>query len=180
MDADSRTRAVIEEHWRASERGDTDAERAIYAKDAILDYPQSGERFQGRAAISAQRGAHPADRTFTVQRITGHGSLWVSECLITYDGVPSHSVSIMEFADDRVVHETQYFADPFGVPAWRAALAEPMPGASPVPDAGVWQIADRPASGPSITASSRPGELSCPRPQRPPAGRGERSWRGGR
>jgi hypothetical protein len=27
-----------------------------------------------------------------------------------------------------VVHETQYFADPFGAPAWRAALAEPMPG----------------------------------------------------
>ncbi|MEU0836740.1 hypothetical protein [Streptomyces sp. NPDC005969] len=34
----------------------------------------------------------------------------------------------MEFADQHVVHETQYFADPFGVPAWRAALAEPMPG----------------------------------------------------
>lgn len=128
MDADSRTRAAIEEHWRASERGDTEAEHAIYATDAILDYPQSGERFRGRATISAQRGGHPADRHFTVQRITGHANLWVSECLITYDGVPSYSVSIMEFADQQVVHETQYFADPFGAPARRAALAEPMPG----------------------------------------------------
>ncbi|MER7986864.1 nuclear transport factor 2 family protein [Streptomyces noursei] len=128
MDADSRRRAAIEEHWRASERGDIEAEHAIYATDAILDYPQSGERFQGRAAISAQRGGHPADRHFTVQRITGQASLWVSECLITYDGVPSYSVSIMEFADQHVVHETQYFADPFGAPDWRAALAGPMPG----------------------------------------------------
>ena len=33
--------------------------------------------------------------------------------IITYDGVPSYSVSIMEFANEQVVHETQYFADPF-------------------------------------------------------------------
>src|SRR5579872_5630725 len=46
MDPDSRTRAAIEEHWRASERGDTETEHAIYAEDGILDYPQSGERFR--------------------------------------------------------------------------------------------------------------------------------------
>ncbi|MGX1545484.1 nuclear transport factor 2 family protein [Streptomyces adustus] len=128
MDEESRTRAAIEEHWRASERGNTEAEYAICATDAILDYPQSRERFRGRAAISAQRGGHPADRHFTVERLTGHADLWVSECAITYDGVLSYSVSIMEFADRQVVHETQYFADPFGAPPWRAGLAEPMPG----------------------------------------------------
>src|ERR1700710_479869 len=108
MESDSRTRAAIEEHWRASESGDTETEHAIYAEDGILDYPQSGERFRGRATISAQRGGHPADRHFTVLRIVGTGSLWVSECIITYDGVPTHSVSIMQFADEHVVHETQY------------------------------------------------------------------------
>ena len=51
----------------------------------------------------------------------------MSECVITYDGVPTFSVSVMEFADEHVVHETQYFADTFSAPAWRAALAEPMP-----------------------------------------------------
>lgn len=38
----------------------------------------------------------------------------VSECVITYDGVPTYSVSIMEVAHEAVVHETQYSADPFG------------------------------------------------------------------
>ena len=128
MDPDDRVRGALEEHWRASESGDVEAEHAIYAADAILDYPQSGERFRSRATISAQRGGHPADRHFTVIRIVGGGDLWVSECVISYDGVPTHSVSIMEFADGQVVHETQYFADTFSAPAWRTALAEPMPG----------------------------------------------------
>ena len=61
-------------------------------------------------------------------RITGEGALWVSECVITYDGAPTYSVSVMEFADDHVAHETQYFADPFGAPAARMAIAQPMPG----------------------------------------------------
>lgn len=129
MDADARTRAAIEEHWQASERGDTEAEHAVYAEDAILDYPQSGERFHGRKTIAAQRGGHPADRHFTVLRITGGGNLWVSECVITYDGVPSYSVSIMEFdGGQHVAHETQYFSDTFGAPERRMKLAEPMPG----------------------------------------------------
>jgi hypothetical protein len=128
VDSDTRARAAIAEHWQASERGDSEAEHAVYAADAVLDYPQSGERFRGRATIAAQRGGNPANRHFAVQRITGAGDLWVSECVITYDGVPTHSVSIMEFAHDQVVHETQYFADPFPAPAARAALAEPIAG----------------------------------------------------
>jgi len=130
MDGDAQARARILEHWRASERGDSAAEHAIYAADAILDYPQSGERFRGRATIVAQRGGHPADRHFTVLRISGTGDIWVSECVISYDGVPSHSVSIMELSGGLVAHETQYFADPFDPPRWRAALAELMPDRS--------------------------------------------------
>jgi hypothetical protein len=127
-DRDAQTRARLEQHWEASDRGDIDTEHAIYAADAILDYPQSGERFRGRSTIQAQRGVHPAERHFTILRIRGGGDLWVSECVITYDGVPTYSVSVMEFTDGLVTHETQYFADPFQASAGRAALAEPIPG----------------------------------------------------
>jgi hypothetical protein len=125
-ETDARIKAAIEQHWQASEDGDNETEHAIYADDAILDYPQSGERFRGRAKIAAQRGGHPADRHFIVKRISGGGELWVSECVITYDGAPTHSVSIMELAHEQVVHETQYFADPFPAAPSRAALAEPI------------------------------------------------------
>jgi len=126
-DRDARTRARLEQHWGASESGDIETEHAIYSDDAILDYPQSGERFRGRSKIQAQRGGHPAERHFTVLRIRGGGDLWVSECVITYDGVPTHSLSVMEIADGLVAHETQYFADPFDAAPGRAALAEPIP-----------------------------------------------------
>jgi hypothetical protein len=127
MDTDTQKRAAIEEHWRASDRGDSRTEHAIYRADAILDYPHSGERFSGRDRISAQRDSHPAVRRFRVLRIVGAGDLWVSECVITYDGTPSYSVSIMEFAGPEVVHETQYFAEAFAAPGSRAALAEAIP-----------------------------------------------------
>jgi hypothetical protein len=129
-DGDAEVRARILEHWQASEQGDGAAEHAIYAADAILDYPQSGERFRGRSTIAAQRGGHPAERHFIVVRISGSGDLWVSECIISYDGLPTHSVSIMEFSAGLVAHETQYFADPFDPPQSRAAPAEPMPDRS--------------------------------------------------
>jgi hypothetical protein len=127
IDSDADIRARIQEHWEASERGDLDAEHAIYAEDAILDYPQSGERFKGRPRIQAQRGGHPAERHFTIRRILGGGDLWVSECVITYDGVPTYSVSVMEITDGLATHEIQYFADPFPAAPGRAALAEAIP-----------------------------------------------------
>src|SRR3954447_2999575 len=127
MTPDSETRARIEEHWKASELGDIVTEHAIYADDAILDYPQSGERFRGRSRIQAQRGGHPAERHFAVRRILGGGDVWVSDCVITYDGAPTYSLSVMEITDGLVTHETQYFADPFPASPARAALAEPIP-----------------------------------------------------
>jgi hypothetical protein len=116
MDRDSRIRARLEQHWKASEGGDAGTEHAIYAADAVLDCPQSGERFRGRPKIQAQRGGHPAQRHFTVPRIRGCGDLWVSECVITYDGVPTCAVSVMEFTGDLVTHETP-------------VLRRPLPGA---------------------------------------------------
>jgi SnoaL-like domain len=125
---DTERRAAIERHWAASQAGDEAAEQAIYAEDAVLEYPQSGERFHGRANIGGQRGHHPARREFVLRRVRGKGELWISELVITYDGKPYDTVSIMEFrAAGAVVLETQYFAEPFAAAAWRAQWAESVP-----------------------------------------------------
>ena len=124
MTTDLEKRQAIEEHWAASEAGDVELEHRLYAEDATLDYPQSGERFVGRSTIAEQRSGNPAQRHFRLVRVLGSGSVWVSECIITYDGVPSYSVSIMEFGDGLVAHETQYFGDPFEAPAARVRLAQ--------------------------------------------------------
>jgi hypothetical protein len=114
-------RAALDAHWRASADGDLDAEHAIYADDAICDYPQSGERIFGRRNLQALRGHHPGKPSgFEVRRIVGRGELWVTEYTIVYQGKPAYTVSLMEFRDGKVVHETQYFAEGFEAPGWRS------------------------------------------------------------
>lgn len=123
---DRAIRHALERHWAASDVDDFDAEHAIYHDDAVLDYPQSGERIRGRPNIQESRTVQPNAKRFTVRRILGSGDLWVSEFVLTYDGVPSYVVSIMEFRDGRVAHETQYFADRFEPGPSRAHLVERM------------------------------------------------------
>ena len=89
-------REALNKHWHASAAGDANAEHDIYDEDAICDYPQSGER------------------------ILGKDDLWITEYTITYQERSAYTVSIMEFRNGKVVHETQYFADPFEAPAWRS------------------------------------------------------------
>lgn len=114
-------RKALDAHWRASADGDADAEHEIYADDSICDYPQSGERIFGRKNLQALRSHHPGKPSgFNVRRIFGQGNLWVTEYTITYQGKPAYTVSMMEFHEGKVVHETQYFADPFEAPAWRS------------------------------------------------------------
>src|ERR671936_657697 len=106
-------RAALQRHWDASDASDFVAEHQIYREDAVLDYPQSGERIRGRHNIQESRRLQPNKKRFTVRRIIGSGDLWLTEFVLTYDNVPSYAVSIMQFRDGLVANETQYFADRF-------------------------------------------------------------------
>ena len=123
---DQEIRAALDRHWAASDANDFETEHRIYHEDAVLDYPQSGERTRGRSNIQSQRASQPSEKRFTVRRIIGGGDLWVTELILTYDNKPSYTVSIMEFRGDKVARETQYFADPFVAPAFRAQWVERM------------------------------------------------------
>ena len=123
---DQQIRAALDQHWAASDANDFATEHLIYHEDAVLEYPQSGERTRGRRNIQSQRASQPNKKRFSIRRIIGGGDLWVTEFILTYDGKPSYTVSIMEFSDDKVARETQYFADPFVAPASRAQWVERM------------------------------------------------------
>jgi hypothetical protein len=119
-------RAALDQHWAASDANDFETEHRIYLEDAVLEYPQSGERTRGRSNIQNQRAGQPSKKRFSIRRIIGSGELWVTEFILTYDAKPSYTVSIMEFKGDKVARETQYFADPFVAPAFRAQWVERM------------------------------------------------------
>ena len=124
--SDDDVRVALRRHWDASDANDFATEHQIYRADAILDYPQSGERIRGRANIQASRAAQPNIKRFTVRRTLGGSDLWISELVMTYDGQPNYVVSIMEFEGGEVVHETQYFSDPFEPGPSRAQWVERM------------------------------------------------------
>ena len=123
---DQEIRAALDQHWAASDANDFETEHRIYHEDAVLEYPQSVERTRGRYNIQHQRASQPNKKRFVIRRIIGSGDLWVTEFILTYDGKPSYTVSIMEFRGDKVARETQYFADPFVAPASRAQWVERM------------------------------------------------------
>ena len=83
---DPKIRAALDRHWAASDADDFETEHDIYQEDAVLEYPQSGERIRGRRNIQASRTVQPNKKRFTVRRIVGAGDLWVTEFVLTYDG----------------------------------------------------------------------------------------------
>src|SRR5579859_7666207 len=117
-------RAALDRHWAASDANAFEVEHDIYLEDAVLEYPQSGERIRGRYNIQASRTAQPNSKRFRVRRIIGRGDLWVTEFILTYDGQPSYSVSVMEFQNGQVARETQYFGDRFEPGPSRAQWVE--------------------------------------------------------
>ena len=122
--SDADIRLALKNHWAASDANDFAAEHQIYRGDAILEYPQSGERIRGRDNIQASRAAQPNAKRFTVRRVLGGGNLWMTELVLTYDGEPSYVVSIMEFDGGEVVRETQYFGAGFSPGPSRAQWVE--------------------------------------------------------
>ncbi len=122
---EAEVRRLIDEHFAAASH-DQIKTQEIYAEDAVLEFPQGGERIRGKANIMAMRSAYPARLEFEIRRTIGSGDLWVNEYVIRYDGKPFHVVGIMEFRDYKVVRETIYFGEPWEPPEWRSRWVEPL------------------------------------------------------
>ena len=100
------------------------------ADDFVQEWPQSGERLSKAASI--QMGEKYPEMTgktpsFKHRRMLGGGDIFVVEGTIDYgDGVPVSYVSIGELRDGKIARVTDYFANPFEAPAWRADFVEKM------------------------------------------------------
>ncbi len=112
-------RAQLERHWEYA-GSDQDIAHEIYHDDAVLEFPQSGERFVGVENFREWRRAYPAVLAFEIRNIRGREDLWVAENSISYDGGPWNlTVSILEFRGDKVARETIYITQPWEAPEWR-------------------------------------------------------------
>lgn len=113
---------LIERYWRAAHAQDVDDLRQIFADDVAVDWPQSGEHFQGKEACINIFANYPggSPRFLGLSRVLGEGSTWVAEADVMYPDQKKYMVvSIFQLADGRIAHETTYFAEPFPAPEWR-------------------------------------------------------------
>jgi hypothetical protein len=121
MVPDDARRVAIEQAMASLAAGDSDGAHAIYHVDAVLEFPQSGERFEGLANFKEWREQYPGDVRFDVRRISGSGDVWVRELTVRYDaGPPMLGIAVLEFRGDRVATERIYVTETWEAPAWRA------------------------------------------------------------
>jgi len=148
---DRAIRAALQRHWEASDASDFEVEHEIYQEDAVLDYPQSGERIRGHANERAIADNYPGglpeidpgsiigseDRwvispSFTYERVVGSGDTWFVHGTALYpNGSTWLVVTIVHLRDGLIHRETTWWAEPFEAPAWRAQWVErlePQPG----------------------------------------------------
>ena len=91
------------------------------APHAVLEFPQSGERFEGVPNFREWRRNYPAEVDLEIRRVRGGGDVWTAEVAVRYDGGPwNYGVSIHEFRGDKIARETIYYAEAFEAPEWRA------------------------------------------------------------
>jgi hypothetical protein len=111
-------KAMLEQHFSS---GDPEVSHAMYHDDAVLEFPQSGERFVGVENLREWRSNYPASTSVEFREIRGRDDLWVAEITIRYDEGPwNFGVSILEFRENRIARETIYVGEEWEAPEWRA------------------------------------------------------------
>ena len=125
---ESELRAQLERHWEYSGK-DEDISHEIYADDAVLEFPQGGERYEGVENFREWRRQYPAEVEFKIRRLNRWGNLVVAENFISYDGSPPmFTVNLMELDEaDKVVRERIYIMEGWDAPDWRAPWRSETP-----------------------------------------------------
>jgi hypothetical protein len=119
MDA-ATVRGMLEQHFEHA-RSDPDKAHAMYHEDAVLEFPQSGERFEGVENFREWRSNYPAKTTFEFREVRGREDVWVAELSVKYDDGPgSFGVSVLELRGDKIARESIYVTEGFEPPEWRA------------------------------------------------------------
>jgi hypothetical protein len=118
MDEEAVRTALL--HYFDHSATDEDVAHEIYHEDAVPEFPQSGERFEGVENFREWRRIYPAKVDFEIRRVRDKDAIWIAEIMLRYNGGPwKYGVDILEFQGDKVSHETAYSMDAWEAPEWR-------------------------------------------------------------
>ena len=117
---------VIEGFWAAMQTNDFKAAGEFLHDDYLLEWPQSGERIHGRASFVEINENYPAHGRweFTVHHIIAEGDQVVSDVGVTDGVLIGRAITFSNVRDGRIIHQIEFWPDPFEAPAWRAEWVE--------------------------------------------------------
>jgi SnoaL-like domain len=119
-------REVVEAFLAAGQTGDLEAQAALLHEDIVMEWPQSGERFSGRAnAAAAMRALEVRPEAAGEGRMVGSGDVWVVMMSLRYGEDIYHYVGVLELELGTIRRGTGYFSAPFPAQPSRAMYADP-------------------------------------------------------
>ena len=126
MSTELSNREVVEEFMAAGDRGDLAAMSALLHEDMVMEFPQSGERFTGRAnAAGAMEVQEVKPEPAGEGRMVGEGDIWVVMMPLRYGEDLYQYVGVLELESGRIKRGTGYFAAAFPAQDYRARFADP-------------------------------------------------------
>ncbi len=125
---DQESKQIIAQFWAAMQANDFRAAGEWLHDEYVLEWPQSGERIRGRANFVAINEHYPAagQWNFTIHHIIAEGDEVVSEVTVTDGAITGRAITFSTLRDGKIVHQTEYWPDPFEPAAWRAQWVEKM------------------------------------------------------
>jgi ketosteroid isomerase-like protein len=114
--------ALVERLFDLTAKGDLESVVEAYDQNVVVEYPQSGERVEGRENIRQVYKNFPEGTpSFSLREVRAAGDFVIAEHNGEYpDGSKWFATSIYEFKGGKVVRETDYFGQSFEAPEWRA------------------------------------------------------------
>ncbi|MGH3064982.1 MAG: nuclear transport factor 2 family protein [Gaiellaceae bacterium] len=119
--SEQENRRTVEQLVRALNERDLELFDEQFHEDAVMEYPQSGERIVGGEKRRAAYGSFPGLPTVTPRRIMVSGDLAILEARLDYgDSADWRVVMVFELRDGKITRETSYWSQPFEPAGWRA------------------------------------------------------------
>lgn len=116
--------AVIKRLIKCINDKNIDVMDELFLDDAVMDWPQSGEKVVGAENRRGIYHAFPVLPTITPRRLISDGDLVVAEATLEYGGPAYKTVFIFEFKDGKIARETAYWSESFDAPDWRSRWVE--------------------------------------------------------
>lgn len=117
---------IVERFWATMQTNDFQAVGELLHDDYLLEWPQSGERIRGRASFVAINENYPAHGrwAFAVHRILAEDKEVVSDVDVTDGVITGRVITFSTIQDGKILHQTEFWPDPFEPAAWRAEWVE--------------------------------------------------------